>query len=153
MKIISHRGNVNGPIPEKENRPSYIDCAIQLGYEVEADIRFINGEFWLGHDFPQYKIELSWMLKRAEYIWFHCKNKESANNLNKINSNFKFFCHNGDDFTLTSTHHLWVHNLKSNLTKNDIIPMINLSDINTDLLNNVYGICTDFIFEIEKNKD
>ncbi len=38
MKIISHRGNVRGPIPEKENRPSYIDCALGNGYDVEIHL-------------------------------------------------------------------------------------------------------------------
>ena len=32
MIIISHRGNIRGPVPDKENRPSYIDCAIGNGY-------------------------------------------------------------------------------------------------------------------------
>ena len=47
MIIISHRGNIRGPIPDKENRPSYIDCAIGNGYHVEIDVRSINGELWL----------------------------------------------------------------------------------------------------------
>ena len=37
LKIISHRGNIKGPQPDKENRPSYIDCAIGNGYQVEID--------------------------------------------------------------------------------------------------------------------
>ena len=41
MKIISHRGNVRGAIPDRENRPSYIDCAIGNGYDVEIDLRII----------------------------------------------------------------------------------------------------------------
>ena len=61
MKIISHRGNVRGPIPEKENRPSYIDCALGNGYDVEIDINTVNGELWLGHDKPQYKITHTWL--------------------------------------------------------------------------------------------
>ena len=32
MQLISHRGNIFGPIPEKENHPNYIDCAINDGY-------------------------------------------------------------------------------------------------------------------------
>jgi len=55
MKIISHRGNVRGPIKDKENRPSYIDCALGNGYDVEIDLRVIGDELWLGHDEPQYK--------------------------------------------------------------------------------------------------
>ena len=42
MKIISHRGNIRGAIPDKENRPSYIDCAIGSGYDVEIDLRMID---------------------------------------------------------------------------------------------------------------
>ena len=28
MKIISHRGNINGKVLDKENKPSYLDSAI-----------------------------------------------------------------------------------------------------------------------------
>jgi len=28
MKLIAHRGNINGPNPEKENHPDYINTAI-----------------------------------------------------------------------------------------------------------------------------
>jgi hypothetical protein len=78
MKIISHRGNICGPVSNKENRPSYIDCAIGNGYDVEIDIRSINGELWLGHDEPQYKIDHNWINKRRHYLWIHCKNLEAA---------------------------------------------------------------------------
>ncbi len=37
--IISHRGNLDGPIPERENSPDYIDQAIKWGFVVEIDIR------------------------------------------------------------------------------------------------------------------
>ena len=67
MKIISHRGNVRGAIPDRENRPSYIDCAIGNGYDVEIDVRLIAGQLWLGHDEPQYKVEHSWLQPRKEY--------------------------------------------------------------------------------------
>ena len=77
MKIISHRGNIRGPVPDKENRPSYIDCAIGNGYDVEIDVRSINGELWLGHDEPQYKIDHNWIDKRRHYLWIHCKNSEA----------------------------------------------------------------------------
>ena len=56
MIIISHRGNIRGEVPSRENAPSYIDCAIGNGYEVEIDVRSINGELWLGHDEAQYKV-------------------------------------------------------------------------------------------------
>ena len=52
MKLISHRGNIKEPNPKMENSPSYIDIAISSGYDVEIDIRFIDGKFYLGHDDP-----------------------------------------------------------------------------------------------------
>ena len=43
MKLISHRGNLNGRIPERENHPDYIDEAIEAGYDVEIDIWLNDG--------------------------------------------------------------------------------------------------------------
>ena len=37
MILISHRGNIDGKIVERENHPEYIDEAIALGYDVEID--------------------------------------------------------------------------------------------------------------------
>jgi hypothetical protein len=149
MIIISHRGNINGPNPDKENRPSYIDCAIQLGYDVEVDLRYINGEFWLGHDEPQYKIELSWMLLRKNKIWFHCKDENSVLELLNLDLNFNFFCHFNDDFVLTSSGHLWVHNLSLKLTKKCIIPLLSYKEIQNFNKKEIYGICTDFVNELK----
>jgi len=148
MNIISHRGNLNGPIPDKENRPSYIDCAIQLGYEVEVDIRYIDNEFWLGHDTPQYKIELSWMSIRKDRIWFHCKDKDSSIKLLELNEGFKFFCHSNDDFILTSTGHLWVHNLQGLINETCIIPLLSKDDILNYQNTPPAFICTDFVNEL-----
>ena len=38
MKLIAHRGNVNGPDPLTENTPEKIESAITAGYDVEIDI-------------------------------------------------------------------------------------------------------------------
>jgi hypothetical protein len=152
MIIISHRGNINGPIPEKENRPSYIDAAIGLGYDVEIDIRFIDGEFWLGHDEPQYKVNLSWMKPRKYSIWYHCKNIESCLELIKINDDFKYFCHKEDDYVITSTGKLWVHNLNTIINENCIIPLLDTYDISEYKNNKPFAICTDYITTL-KNKN
>lgn len=143
MKIISHRGNINGIVPEKENRPSYIDCSIQLGYEVEVDIRYIDGLFYLGHDTPEYEINNVWIELRKNNIWFHCKNSEAAYQLSLLN-NIKYFCHSIDLFVLTSTNHIWVHDL-SMTTNNSIIPLLDLNSLrNYQNYKHVYAICTDY---------
>jgi hypothetical protein len=54
MILISHRGNLNGPNPERENHPDYIWEALRAGYEVEIDVWWVEGKFKLGHDEPQY---------------------------------------------------------------------------------------------------
>jgi len=145
MKIISHRGNINGVVIDKENRPSYLDCAIQSGYEVETDIRYINGEYWLGHDTPDYKINESWILNRTENIWFHCKDLNSTIQLKKLSKDIKYFCHSQDPYVLTSTNHLWVHDLSLNLDETCIIPLLDENSIINFSNKIVYAVCTDYV--------
>lgn len=147
MKIISHRGNINGPVPDKENRPSYIDAAIGLGYEVEVDLRFINGEFWLGHDEPQYKINESWMEPRKEKLWYHCKDIESSLELIKTNKGHKFFCHTQDDYVITSVGKLWVHDLSNKINEDCVIPLLSSFEIESYENDVPYAVCTDYVNE------
>jgi hypothetical protein len=141
MKIISHRGNIRGSIPDKENRPSYIDCAIGNGYNVEIDIRSIDGELWLGHDEPQYKVEHNWLDNRKDFLWIHCKNIEAA----KECWIYSAFCHTNDPFTYTSTGKIWLHDLSMKIDEHTIIPLINDVDIKKcKEFPNVFGICTDY---------
>ena len=42
MKIIAHRANINGSNSSNENRLSQIRKCIELGYEVDIDIRLID---------------------------------------------------------------------------------------------------------------
>jgi len=144
MKLISHRGNYNGINPDRENKPSYIDTAISMGYEVEVDIRFIDGEFYLGHDTPDTLISKNWIEKRKENIWFHCKNLESAKELSKM-CDIKYFCHTNDDYVLTSTKHIWVHNLGLPIDEICIIPLLDEESIKKYINVEVYAICTDYL--------
>ena len=142
MIIISHRGNIRGAVPDKENRPSYIDCAIGSGFHVEIDVRSINGELWLGHDFPQYKVDHNWLDKRRHYLWLHCKNLEAAKECWAYHS----FCHSSDSFVYTSTGVIWVHDLTQKIDHNTIIPLIGKEDIETFMpgYEKPFGICTDY---------
>ena len=56
MKLISHRGNVDGKYPQYENLPEYVDKALDLGYDVEVDLWIDNDGYYLGHDEPTYPI-------------------------------------------------------------------------------------------------
>jgi hypothetical protein len=150
MKIISHRGNIRGPVLDKENRPSYIDSAIGNGYDVEIDLRLVNNEIWLGHDEPQYKVEHNWIISRKQHLWIHCKNVEIAYYLKDYKNELNYFCHYSDSFTLTSTGHLWVHDLNGIINESSIIPLINKESVGRYKQYNCYGICTDYPSLIEK---
>ena len=56
MKLISHRGNINGKQTVKENRSSYILNAISEGFDLEVDVWFINNVWFLGRDRSDFKI-------------------------------------------------------------------------------------------------
>ena len=43
MILISHRGNIDGKIVERENHPDYIDKAISEEFDVEIDVWMIEG--------------------------------------------------------------------------------------------------------------
>ena len=161
MKIISHRGNIRGPISTKENRPSYIDCAIGSGYDVEIDVRSSEGSLWLGHDEAQYRIDHNWIEKRKAYLWLHCKDYESALECQKYQS----FCHSADPFIFTTTGHIWMHvphftpeegsveppYKTARIDQNVIIPLLEETRIvdfkQSDAYTSgqtPYGICTDY---------
>ena len=81
MVLISHRGNINGAKPQKENRIDYIENAIQSGFDVEIDLWFVLEGLFLGHDIPQYPVELDWLQKYKDKLWIHCKNLQALNSL------------------------------------------------------------------------
>ena len=66
MRLIAHRGNLNGPNPLVENDPQRITYCIDEGYDVEIDVRYDHhtNMLWLGHDEPQYKITWNWIFHR-----------------------------------------------------------------------------------------
>ena len=148
MIVISHRGNIRGPVPDKENRPSYIDCAIGNGYHVEIDIRSINGELWLGHDEPQYKVDHNWLDKRRHYLWLHCKNLEAAKECWAYHS----FCHTSDPFTYTSTGKIWLHDLTQKIDDNTIVPLIAKDDVLQPINGTPFAICTDHPYYFDSLK-
>ncbi len=144
MKIISHRGNIKGTLPEKENRPSYIDCAIGLQYDVEIDIRFIDNYFWLGHDKPQYKVEIKWLQQRKNNLWIHCKNVDAALQISKLNDEYIYFCHSNDPYVVISNNKIWCHEINNFINNNCVIPLIKIQDIEKYEFSQPYGICTDY---------
>lgn len=146
MILISHRGNLNGKNIERENHPSYIDEAIENGYDVEIDIWVIEGTYHLGHDEPQYGINQQWLNERKDKLWIHCKNREAIewfNELESIGSDFNYFWHQEDDITLTSKNFMWVYPGKQPIKKSIAV----MPEIYEDDVSGCVGVCSDFIKE------
>lgn len=150
MKLIAHRGNINGPDPLQENNPEYIEEAISDGYDVEIDIRYdrYDEKFYLGHDDPQYEVGWYWLSKHMSNLWIHCKNIEALYEFTHATRGYNYFWHQEDDFTLTSTTHIWTYPGKTYTPKSVIVMPewnIKLERFGELLAYNCYGICSDYI--------
>ena len=141
MILISHRGNINGRIEKYENHPGYIGDAIRLGYDVEIDVWMIEGILFLGHDEPQYKIDLAWIHDRSHRLWIHCKNIHAMEYFNQLHFNINYFWHQEDTVTLTSKGHIWAYPGKQPI-KNSIAVMPELSD---EDVSQCIGVCSDYV--------
>jgi hypothetical protein len=137
MKIISHRGNLDGRIPDCENTPTYIDKAIKEGFDVEIDVWFVCGDFFLGHDAAIYHIDSNWITIRATSLWCHAKNIEAIEQL-LLMDNINYFWHETDKMTLTSIGIPWMY--PNNYSHQAItVELSKPKNIPT-----VWGICTDY---------
>jgi hypothetical protein len=105
MRLISHRGNINGPQPDLENSPSYIMNAASNGYEVEIDVWFHKSKWYLGHDEPTYPITSSFF--HTGKFWLHAKSPESLSELAAKGVDLNYFWHENDRIALTSINFLW----------------------------------------------
>ena len=90
MKLIAHRGNINGPNPETENTVNQIDKCIEEGYDVEIDLWYniTTQTFWLGHDHPKEIITFYELAKRSQYLWVHCKDITTLDFMSRTSFNF-----------------------------------------------------------------
>ena len=138
MNIISHRGNINGRDIENENHPSYINNALNKGFDCEIDVWYKNNQFYLGHDDPTYLISKDYLVN--DKLWCHAKNIEALYEM--LNNNIHCFFHLTDDVTLTSRGYMWTF-IGKKLTKLSIAVLPELYPEQD--LSICYGICSDNI--------
>ena len=149
MKIISHRGNLEGPDSSLENRIDQIEKCINLGFDVECDLRYVNNEYLLGHDEGLYSIGINDLIEFSDCLWIHCKNIELLERLSSINNSnqFNFFWHQTDFYTLTSKGFIWSYP-GNKVTENCINVMpemtMNKNHIRELRSSNLFGVCTDY---------
>ena len=142
MKLISHRGNVNGSDPFTENTPEQIESCIIAGYDVEIDLWYdVEGQLWLGHDKPQHQVLWSWFTDKKQYLWIHCKDFRTFQHFSTHTEGYNYFFHQKDDYTLTSKHFIWAYPGK--MYGNNTV--INVVGEPGESLGECYGICSDYV--------
>ena len=146
MLFISHRGNLTGPTPLLENHPTYIQHALDEGVDVEVDIWFTDGQFYLGHDEPTSLIPEHFFTDNR--IWFHCKNVEAMYAIEQREFfqgiSIKYFWHQEDDIALTSNKKIWTYPGRL-LVPNSIAVLPEIA-YKGDIWS-CSGICTDYIHQ------
>ncbi len=147
MIFIAHRGNVFKKDSSRENSPEYIDEAIDMGFDAEIDIRIIDGsippgDIFLGHDYPEHKVELDWLIKRKNNLWIHAKNIDSLSWFLNSPVSWNVFWHQEDSYTITSRGYIWAYPGKR-VTKNSIIVMPETCFYSNRDIENCAGICSD----------
>ncbi|OGN04599.1 MAG: hypothetical protein A3B99_04305 [Candidatus Yanofskybacteria bacterium RIFCSPHIGHO2_02_FULL_44_12b] len=142
MVLISHRGNISGENPERENSPGYIIEVLTRGYNAEIDVRLIDGIFWLGHDAPRYQIEESFL--ENDKLWCHAKNFAALAKMQQ-NKKIHFFWNQEDNFALTSKGFIWTYKSKEICPVSVLVKPEVLGITDKKKLPDCYGICSDFV--------
>ncbi len=145
MYFIAHRGNLFGPNIEKENHPDYILEAISKKFDVEIDVWYINTKLYLGHDKPQYEIELIFLIENKDKLWCHCKNLQAFELL--LLNNIHCFVHNTDIATLTNKGYIWTYPNNLQITNSIcVLPEI----LPQHSLGKCIGFCSDYVYYLRE---
>lgn len=153
IKLIAHRGNALGPNEARENSPSYIDEAIAKGFDVEIDLWANHkGDFFLGHNIGNHHVDYEWLHNRKEKLWIHTKNFAALRFLK--DSDFNYFFHEDDDFTLTSKCDIWAHPRVSAQEVKGVVYVIqgrrDDEFAKTIISGRPLGICSDYVARIRR---
>lgn len=144
MQILAHRGNTKGP-SRFENHPDQIRECLAAGFGVEIDLWQEGSNCYLGHDAPQYPIELD-EFDRLD-VFFHLKSAHLPNLLRA--DAFAIVC---DPFVVTLRGRLWA-NYGQNPSPNSVMCSPDLVGANEALSDfrqriiGAHGVCTDFPLE------
>lgn len=141
MKLIAHRGNLEGPNPDKENQPDYITSALKAGHDVEVDVWYQNKKWYLGHDNPKYQVKYDFLAERK--FWLHAKNGDAFHLLLE-DFTLNVFWHTDEDWVLTSKRYIWTYPTKQ-LYPESICVMPERGWMGD--LTKCHAVCTDFVKE------
>jgi len=165
MILIAHRGNVNGPNPERENTISYLQEALDAGYSIEVDVWTVNASYkligidgttssgvlwsnklWLGHDKPLEEVPLSFL--RDSRVWVHCKDVDTYTYLSKF-PDVNCFEQEDQSLSVTSRGYHWA----GSSNQDQEFPMIRFWDGSSVIPSRTTGIYSDFAGRISGSKN
>jgi hypothetical protein len=150
MLLISHRGNLYGPSSE-ENNPATIEHTLSKGFHAEIDLWVDRTQdsikIMSGHDHAQYVVDLDWLTKRQNQLWIHAKSLSTLEWFLEDDRDWQLFWHQEDDFTITTTGHIWTYPNKQ-VGSSSIIVAQNLEDTTFYSEKSIYGLCSDFVGNI-----
>lgn len=145
--LISHRGNLVGPNPSFENSQEYIQEALDKGFSVEIDLRALNGELHLGHDYAQHSIDPEFLVKYRGRLWVHCKDHIAFEKAMQLQLNC--FFHDQDDYTITSFGYIWCYPGKPAVGNMSVTVLPERhTDIN-QLDKSLFAVCSDYVLTIK----
>lgn len=139
MLLISHRGNISGKQPDRENHPTYIFEALAQGYWCEIDVWMTDTGVMLGHDAPQYSVSENML--SMERLVCHAKNTSAFAHMMHM-TDVHCFWHDSDDYTLTSRNWIWTYPGKPPIGNNSYIA---LPEIHQQDVSGFAGVCSDVI--------
>ena len=154
--IISHRGNLDGPNPLRENRIDYIIESLDVCLFTEVDLWRFGEYLFLSHDKPlttaEYQMGIEqFLFEYKDRLVIHCKNIQALQLLAGLKNSayYNFFWHENDTYTLTNKGWIWAYPDKQvTPTRNlqvqpfTVAVLPELSDTNLD---NFFAICTDSV--------
>jgi hypothetical protein len=141
---ICHRGLKDGPNKELENKESEIRDRLYEGWDVEIDVWYIDGEWWLGHDNPSSRF-IDTSILTHPHVWVHCKHLPALVQCIQL-GNIHCFTHDSDEATLTSNQYIWCYPGKI-LEKKSVCVMPERNNFTIDDIYMSEYICSDYLPE------
>ena len=140
MRLISHRGNLDGP-QECDNVISTLE-EVSKEMLVEVDVWYMQHGWYLGHDGPERAVSFDF-IANPNFI-LHAKNLQALCKL--TGTNLHYFWHQEDDYTITSKGYIWTYPGKKLLTRSICV----LPEKANYIEFNCLGICSDLIQDYRK---
>lgn len=119
--------------------------ALELGLNVEADVRLFKNELWLGHNQPDYLVP-KYFKQYGDRIWWHAKDIPTICYL--LEKGVNCFFHNTDECTITSRGILWIYPEKT-LVNNCVAVIKGETSYTKEQLLQCHGICSDSLKDIQ----